>query len=97
MMSDLGIPAGTVLRIGFEAGLFVLLLVAAGMAWRLDRRLTALKRGSHELGQAVHELARATEVAQATLQGLRAETANRSSVPGASPLARSARRTPGAR
>lgn len=62
---------GALLRLLFECGLIGLLIMACVMAIRVDRRLTALKRGSHGLSQAVNELTRATREAETTLARLR--------------------------
>jgi hypothetical protein len=55
-----------------EGLLIVLLLVAAGMCWRLDRRLTALRNGQDGMASAVHDLHQATARAEAGLASLRA-------------------------
>jgi hypothetical protein len=56
----------------FEATVAVVLVFAASLCWRLDRRLTALKSGQDGVRAAVTELAQATARAQASVAGLRA-------------------------
>lgn len=68
------LPIGEILRLAFEVGVVVLLGIASVLAWRVDRRLAALKSGSTGLSAAVGELAEATLKAQATLAQLRAQT-----------------------
>jgi hypothetical protein len=55
----------------FEASVAVVLVFAASLCWRLDRRLTALKNGQDGVRAAVLELAHATARAQASVAELR--------------------------
>jgi hypothetical protein len=55
----------------FEATVAIVLVLSAGLCWRLDRRLTALKNGQDGVRAAVAELAVATARAQASVHDLR--------------------------
>jgi Domain of unknown function (DUF6468) len=67
------------LALGFEVLLAVLLGVTVFFCWRLDRRLNALRTGQNNMRDAVHDLIKATDQAQACIVGLR-ETAGQSSL-----------------
>lgn len=62
----------SMLSLVFEAMVAVVLVFAATLCWRLDRRLTALKSGQDGVRQAVAELAAATARAEAGVRDLRA-------------------------
>lgn len=54
-----------------EGALAVLLLAVIAMAWRVERRLAAIRNAESGLRAAVAELAQTTERAQAAINGLR--------------------------
>ncbi|MAT34788.1 MAG: hypothetical protein CMK06_06555 [Ponticaulis sp.] len=58
-----------------EIGLAVLLLLAIIYCWRLDQRLTRLRKGNDGMIDAARELAETIAQAEAAIQGLR-KTAN---------------------
>lgn len=56
----------------FEGLVVVVLLLAAALAWRIDRKLTALRSGADGMAAAVGQLAEASARAQASITALRA-------------------------
>ena len=57
--------------LAIEIGLAVLLLIAIFYCWRLDRRLTALRKGNDGMIQASKELAETIVQAEAAIDGMR--------------------------
>ena len=55
----------------FEGSVAIILVMVAGLCWRLDRRLTALKNGQDGVRRNVVELADAAVRAQEGIRGLR--------------------------
>ncbi len=60
----------------FEALVAFVLVIAAVLAWRVDRRLSALRSGADGVAKAVAELVEATNRAQASIQSLRAASSD---------------------
>jgi len=56
----------------FQAATAVIALIAAGFAWRLDRRLARMRRGQDGMTRLVGELAEATARAERSVRELRA-------------------------
>ncbi|MAL09251.1 MAG: hypothetical protein CMF74_06270 [Maricaulis sp.] len=64
----------TLAALAFEGVVAVLLLVAAVMMWRVDRKLSALRNGQDGVRQAVISLDEATDRARASLAALQRAT-----------------------
>jgi hypothetical protein len=69
--SNEGEDAMSMTSLIFEATVAIVLVFAASLCWRLDRRLTALKNGQDGVRAAVLELGQATARAQASVADLR--------------------------
>jgi len=60
-----------VISLVFEGGVALVLVLVAGLCWRLDRRLTALRSGQDGMRSTVVELTEAATRADAAVRGLR--------------------------
>lgn len=62
----------SLIGLAFEGAVALVLVLVAGLCWRLDRRLSALRSGQDGVRATVVELAEATAKAEAAVRGLRA-------------------------